>query len=150
MHSPAARGRRPRGRKILEVEVVFAGGHDDGRESLAALATLDALRHRTDDDVNVLQDHLSKIEAALDDDDEFQRATWQLHEQIAGIGANRVLQTVYRGVLAYVEANERPDRAPARTDSDRRRALRLHQQLVDAIVEQDERACRRAIRAMAP
>ena len=125
----------------------LVAGAIEVRESLAALATLDALRHRTDDDVNVLQDHLGKIEAALDDDEEFQRATWQLHERIADIGANRVLQTVYRGVLAYVEANAQNMPAVPTTPAQRRKRLRIHQQLVESIIDQDEKACRRAIRA---
>ena len=83
----------------------------------------------------------------FDDDQEFQRAIWQLHERIADIGANRVLQTVYRGVLAYVEANAQNLPAGPTTPAQRRKRLRIHQQLVESIIEQDEKACRRAIRA---
>ena len=120
------------------------------QESLQALTALNALRQRTEQDITELRRQLTLLEGAVTDDHAFAAALRRFDETISAIGTNQILQTVYRGVLAYVEANERPDRAPARTDSDRRRALRLHQQLVDAIVEQDERACRRAIRAMAP
>jgi DNA-binding FadR family transcriptional regulator len=125
----------------------LVAGAIEVRQSLAALAAIDALRHRTDGDVNMLQDHLSKIEAALDDNEEFQRATWQLHEHIADIGANWVLQTVYRGVLAYVEANAQDLPAGATTPAQRRKRLRIYRQLVKSIIEQDEKACRRAVRA---
>jgi DNA-binding FadR family transcriptional regulator len=119
------------------------------QESLQALTALNALRQRTEQDITELRRQLTLLEGAMTDDHAFAAALRQFDEAISAIGTNQILQTVYRGVLAYVEANERLDDALARSRADRRRALRLHQQLVDAIVEQDERACRRAVRALA-
>ena len=137
------------GRTLMQVrdEPDLITGAIEVRESLQALAALDALRHRTDADVAVLRDHKTAIETAIDDEGEFSRTVRQLNEFIAGVGANRVLQTVYRGVLAYVEANERDGLADMESMVQRRKRLRVYQQLVDSIIEQDEKACRRAIRA---
>lgn len=119
------------------------------QESLQALTALNALRQRTAQDITELRRQLTLLEGALSDDHAFAAALRKFDETLSAIGTNRILQTVYRGVLAYVEANEQPDDAIARSSTDRRRALRLHEQLVDAIEEQDERACRRTIRALA-
>jgi DNA-binding FadR family transcriptional regulator len=137
------------GRTLMQVrdEPDLITGAVEVRESLQALAALDALRHRTDADVAALRDHISVIEAAIDGEEEFCLALRELNEFIAGIGANRVLQTVYRGVLAYVEANEQDGIHDVETPTQRRKRLRAYQQLVDSIIDQDEKACRRAIRA---
>jgi DNA-binding FadR family transcriptional regulator len=139
------------GRTLLQVrnEPDLVSGAIEVRESLQELAALNALRSRSDADITVLRDHITKIEAALDDEDEFASSVWRLHEFIAGIGANRVLEAVYRGVLAYVEANDQGAHPQPRSLAQRRKEFRIHQQLLDAIVEQDEKACRRAIRALA-
>lgn len=137
------------GRTVMRVrdEPDLVTGAIEVRESLQALAALDALRHRTDADVAALREHVAAIEAAIDDEAEFSRTGRQLDELIAGVGANRVLQTVYRGVLAYVEANEQDGTSDAASPVQRRRRLRAYRQLVDSIIDQDEKACRRAIRA---
>lgn len=137
------------GRTLMQVrdEPDLITGAIEVRESLQALAALDALRHRTDADVAALRDHMAAIEAAIDDEAEFSRTVRQLNEFIAGVGANRVLQTVYRGVLAYVEANEQDGITDMESLVQRRKRLRVCQQLVDSIIDQDEKACRRAIRA---
>jgi GntR family transcriptional repressor for pyruvate dehydrogenase complex len=138
------------GRTLLQVrnEPDLISGAIEVRESLQALAALNALRHRSEADIEVLQDHMAKIEAAVEDEDEFTDSVWRLHEIIAGIGGNRVLETVYRGVLAYVEANEQDAAHESGSPGQRRKLLRVHQQLMSSIIEQDERACRRAIRAL--
>ena len=137
------------GRTLMQVrdEPDLVTGAIEVRESLQALAALDALRHRTDADVAALRDYMAAIEAAIDDGAGFSRTVRQLNEFIAGVGANRVLQTVYRGVLAYVEANEQEGGADMESLVQRRKRLRVCQQLVDSIINQDEKACRRAIRA---
>jgi DNA-binding FadR family transcriptional regulator len=139
------------GRTLLQVrnEPDLVSGAIEVRESLQELAALNALRSRSDADITVLQGQLAKIEAALDDEDEFTDSVWRLHEFIAGIGANRVLEAVYRGVLAYVEANDQHMSPRPGSLAQRRKQFRIHQQLVDSIIEQDEKACRRAIRALA-
>lgn len=136
------------GRTLMQVrdEPDLITGAIEVQESLQALAALNALRNRTDADVTALREHMAAIEAAIDDEAGFARAVRHLNEFIAGVGANRVLQTVYRGVLAYVEANEQ-DIPDTESPAQRRKRLRICQQLVDSIVDQDEKACRRAIRA---
>lgn len=137
------------GRTLMQVrdEPDLVTGAIEVSESLHALAALDALRHRTDADVTTLREHIKAVEAAVDDDAEFSRTVRQLNEFIAGVGANRVLQAVYRGVLAYVEANEQDALTEVESLAQRRKRLRTYQQLVDSIIDQDEKACRRAIRA---
>jgi DNA-binding FadR family transcriptional regulator len=132
----------------LRDQTDLVAGALEVHDSLQALAALDALRHRTADDVAALRAQQQLIEKSVNDD-QFPAALRRLHELIATIGANQILQAVYRGVLAYLEANERPGSAPARPLTERRKILRNHQQLVNSIIDQDEKACRRAISAIA-
>lgn len=99
------------GRTLMRVrdEPDLITGAIEVRESLQGLAALDALRHRTDADVAALRDHVAAIETAINDEAEFARAARQLNEFIAGIGANRVLQTVYQG-RARLRGGERARR----------------------------------------
>src|SRR4051812_4749989 len=118
------------GRSLIPLrdQPAFVEGALEVQESLQALTALNALRQRTEQDITDLRRQLTLLEAAVTDDQAFAAALRHLDETISAIGTNRILQTVYRGVLAYVEANERPDEANARSTTDRRRALRLHQQ----------------------
>jgi DNA-binding FadR family transcriptional regulator len=120
------------------------------QESLQTLAALDALRHRTSEHVTALVKHRELLQTSVGDDQEFSDALAGLHELIATIGINQVLQAVYRGILAYLKENHTPDTQPPRSPQERRRLLRHHLQLVDAVVDQDEEACRRALSAITP
>jgi DNA-binding FadR family transcriptional regulator len=132
----------------LRAEPDLVAGALEVQESLQALAALDALRHRTADDVTALLELQHQIEEAVDDDAEFTAALARLHESIATIGTNQVLQVVYRGVLAYVRANENTGPEPVRSLAERRTLLRRHVRLIAAIVDQNEDACRRAMNAL--
>ena len=137
------------GRTLREVrdEPNLVNGAIEVRESLRALAAQDALRHRTDDDIKALREHLAVLEAAVGDHTQFLDASRRLQELISSIGENRVLQTVYGGVLAYLEANDQASSAVG-SPAQRRKQQRSFTQLVEAIVDQDEKACQRAVRAL--
>jgi DNA-binding FadR family transcriptional regulator len=132
----------------LRAEPDVVAGAIEVQESLQTLAALDALRHRTADDVSALRQHRDHLERSVGDDAEFSAALAGLHETIAMIGTNQVLQAVYRGVLSYLRENQTPDARRPRSAEQRRRLLRHHQQLVDAVIDQDEKACRRALSAI--
>ncbi|MFE5563399.1 FadR/GntR family transcriptional regulator [Amycolatopsis japonica] len=118
------------------------------QQSLRSLAALDAVRQRTEQDVAALREQILLLAEAVADERAFAAALHGLDRTIAGISTNQILHTVYRGVLAYVEANGQRSASPASSAAERRRLLRIHQQLVDAIAEQDEAACRRILRAL--
>jgi len=134
----------------LQAEPDLVAGAIEVQGSLQALAAVDALRHRTPDDVTALLELQQQLENAVDDDDSFSAALARLHELIATIGTNQVLQVVYRGVLAYLRANESSGAASVRTRAERHALLHRHQLLIASIVDQDEEACRRAISALLP
>lgn len=118
-------------------------------ESLRSLAALNAVRQRTENDVARLRQQILLLEEAMTDPATFSAALRQLDRTISEIGTNQILQTVYQSVLAYVEANDGPATTAVGSISERRRLLRLHRQLLDAIAKQDEAACKRALRSLA-
>jgi DNA-binding FadR family transcriptional regulator len=135
----------------LRAEPDLVAGALEVQESLQALVALDALRHRTADDVTALRRLRQQIEGTVGDDGEFSAALTRLHELIATMGTNQVLQVVYQGVLACLRAaNESSDAGSVRSLAERRKVLRRHQRLVASIVDQDEEACHRAMSALVP
>jgi DNA-binding FadR family transcriptional regulator len=132
----------------LRAEPDVVAGALEVRESLQTLAALDALRHRTPEHVTALLEHRALLQRAVIDDHEFSDALAGLQELITTAGTNQVLHAVYRGVLSYLEAKHTPDARPRRSPEERRRLLRHHLQLIDSVVDQDEKACRRALSAL--
>jgi GntR family transcriptional regulator, transcriptional repressor for pyruvate dehydrogenase complex len=108
------------------------------REALDPAVVAEAVRHRSDGDAADLQERLRRMRAARDDPTAFQRANWDLHRRIAEISPNPILRSLYTLMLDVVSSELEtviPDADfAAQTDE----LLRLHQELVDAIVAGDQ------------
>lgn len=126
----------------------FLDGAVEVRRSLEELVVLDAAKSCTPADVDEMRDQASKVEEAAaradDDHDPFAREVAQLHQLIARCGSNKILQTVYSGVLAYVDSAATTAEAGQTLASPLPQAAALRE-LVEAVVAQDEAACRAAL-----
>ncbi len=111
------------------------------RSSLEGPLCLDAGQFHT-------KRHLRRFEVGLHDlqnaadSQEYMKAVWRLHREIAAITPNEILREVYLGLLDLVEENledVHPD------DEVRTRRNRDHRQLIDAIASRDAKRITRAV-----
>ncbi|OXM63579.1 MULTISPECIES: FadR/GntR family transcriptional regulator [Amycolatopsis] len=113
------------------------------RNHLEELIDVGAARCRTAEDIPRLRARLDAM-AAAPGWEEFVRANWALHEEIAALCPNAMARAVYLGTLGHLSTT-----APHLRDTDagayRARRLRVHVDLVDAIASGDEAAVRAAV-----
>lgn len=115
------------------------------RDALDPLTVLEAARHRTAKDLQVLKARMARISETIDDDLEFARAVWGFHKAICGIGRNEILKSVSLGLLEVIIANT--DAVVAKTMEQKLHRVALHQALLDAIESQDPEQCAAASHA---
>ncbi|MGN6610551.1 MAG: FadR/GntR family transcriptional regulator [Angustibacter sp.] len=115
------------------------------RGALEPLTVLEAVQHRSAASVRRLRQRLDRVAKAIDDDEQFLREIWHLHEEIAKIGSNPILTNMYLGILTLVEDATLGVVPQSKTLSYKRKRLQVHTALVDAIEQQDVRAAKRAI-----
>lgn len=114
------------------------------RYALDPLLVEDALRHASDADIAAVRTHLESLKDAAQNADatDFVRANWALHARIAKVSPNRILRSIYLGLIELVEG--RTVAVSGDTDvslpKDLDRRYRLHAELVDAIAHRDPRA----------
>ncbi|GAA3884514.1 FCD domain-containing protein [Leifsonia kafniensis] len=115
------------------------------RGALEGLITGDAARHRGAADIAALKKALTKMRRAKDHD-AFMHSNWALHERIAEISPNAMAKAVYTGTLGYIKpASAEFDS----TEEDRvdylEHRYRVHEALVQAIIDGDSEAAARAV-----
>lgn len=115
------------------------------RQALEPLTILEAVRHRSAADVRRLRQRVELVSKAMDDDEQFLREIWHLHEEIATIGANPILTNMYLGILTLVEDATLGVVPQSKTMGYKRKRLQVHTAIVDAIEQQDVRAAKRAV-----
>ena len=115
------------------------------RQALEPLTILEAVRHRSAADVRRLRQRVERVSKAMDDDEQFLREIWHLHEEIAKIGANPILTNMYLGILSLVEDATLGVVPQSKTMAYKRKRLQVHTAIVDAIEQQDVRAAKRAV-----
>ncbi|MEV7391533.1 MULTISPECIES: FCD domain-containing protein [unclassified Streptomyces] len=109
------------------------------RDALELLVATDATRHCTRQDVADLRKQLTVMRRATDSTDAFMRANWALHERIARVSPNQMLQGVYLGLtqcIAEHAITAESDDPGHRTEHMANR-LDVHIALVDAIASGD-------------
>ncbi|MFE5563392.1 FadR/GntR family transcriptional regulator [Amycolatopsis japonica] len=115
------------------------------RQSLEVLVVLDAARSRTSEEVDGLREQLAKVEKAAVGS--FAHEATQLHRRIALCASNKILQTVYSGVLSYLDSTTPsvPDDPALSRYQEQAAALR---ELVESVIAQDEMSCHVALRRL--
>ncbi|MBO0851472.1 MAG: FadR family transcriptional regulator [Pseudonocardia sp.] len=137
------------GRKLLTLEGEAATVADSliVREALEPLIVTDAVRHRSDADLDALRDLVEGMRASGAPID-YLRANWALHRRIAEISPNRMLCHIYCGLLDYAEERVRRI-SPDRVADLRGGGTTVHNDLVEAIARRDPDAARAALEAHA-
>ena len=119
------------------------------RNALDPLLVEDALNFAMPDDHDRMRQAIEQMKAAVDDDDAlaFIRANWHLHAVIAEVSPEHMLKSIYLTLLHIVEEHTLSVQPTERQTlpefiADR---LRLHSDLVTAIVDRDSARARKLI-----
>ncbi|QNN54395.1 FadR/GntR family transcriptional regulator [Nocardioides mesophilus] len=117
------------------------------RNALEPLTVMEALHHRKAASVRALRSRIEKIAESIADDEQFLRQIWYLHEEIAEMGSNQILTSMYLGILKLVEDATLGVVPQSKSIAYKRERLRVHEMLVDAIDRKDVEAAERALEA---
>lgn len=118
------------------------------RESLEELIDTDAARFRSPSDIRDLRRMLAELREAATSADQFMPANWAVHERIAQITTNGLAQAVYLGMLHCIADLSTGAQTDDRTEpaSYLAHRLRVHADLVEAIIAGDVERTRAAVR----
>lgn len=133
------------GRTLLTVrgEPLAVAGAIEVREQLEPLVASDAARHRSAVDGRELKALITKMGKNLDDVSHFVSVNWDLHVRIAAISPNAVLRGTYVGLYEFVNQVSLVNPQP-RDSVYLAQRLKVHSDLVDAILAGDAVAAQRA------
>lgn len=141
------------GRALLTLressDEVIAQDAYQSRALLEVLLARLAARFRTDEDIHELESTLARLQATQGDITLYMRANWALHDCIAQAAHDETLLAVYRGLVEVVIADiaHIGDRHGApRGDGAN---ARLHERLVESIIQGDVEEATRAAEAHA-
>jgi DNA-binding FadR family transcriptional regulator len=133
------------GRTLLTVhgEPLAVSGAIEVREQLEPLVAADAARHRTAADGRELESLITAMSRNLDDVSQFVSLNWDLHTRIAAISPNAVLRGIYVGLYEFVNQVSLVSPQP-RDAVYMQQRMKVHQELVDAILAGDVAAAQQA------
>jgi DNA-binding FadR family transcriptional regulator len=136
------------GRTLLTVhgEPLAVAGAIEVREQLEPLVAADAAKHRTAKDGRELKALITAMSKNLDDISQFVSLNWDLHTRIAAISPNAVLRGIYVGLYEFVNQVSLVSPQPRDADYMQQR-MKVHQELVDAILAGDVAAAQQAAEA---
>jgi DNA-binding FadR family transcriptional regulator len=120
-----------KGSDQARVEQVF-----DARLNLEVLLTRLAASVRVDDDMQALRDALALLIAARDNPAIYTRRDWDLHARIAQAAHDPILLAIYRTLMGILR-DEVIEVAPSTARPDTATSIRLHEQLVEAVIAGD-------------
>jgi DNA-binding FadR family transcriptional regulator len=136
------------GRTLLTVhgEPLAVSGAIEVREQLEPLVAADAARNRTAADGRELESLITAMSRNLDDISQFVSLNWDLHTRIAAISPNAVLRGIYVGLYEFVNQVSLVSPQPRDADYMQQR-MKVHRELVDAILAGDVAAAQQAAEA---
>ncbi len=117
------------------------------REALELPLLLDATRHATPSVLNDLRARVLTMSRLIDEPEEFFRADWELHRQIAACCQNEVLRTLYLGLLDAIASHLM---RVVQTHNLRQylyERLAVHARIVDAVASGDPELVKAAVQA---
>jgi DNA-binding FadR family transcriptional regulator len=118
------------------------------RNALEPLMCVEAAKHCTAKDAKALRAFLKRLEKNSDDPSEFLKVNWELHRYLARMGKNAPLQTLYLTLLDYVDdgiSRVTPDESFDFKDN-----LRIHRELIEAIIDGEPKRLDKAIAQHTP
>lgn len=114
------------------------------RDALEPLIATDAARNRTKTDIRELRALLDRVARSTGNPGRFFGANMRLHERIAKITPNPLLQGIYLSLASFIEYQATPPSVAGRdVRSHLEPVLRIHVNLVDAIASGDSKAARK-------
>jgi DNA-binding FadR family transcriptional regulator len=113
------------------------------RNALEPLVIREAARHCRARDGKALRQIIAKMATNTDEPAEFLRLNWDLHRRMAKMGGNAPLKTLYLTLLDFVQDGLQDVRGDEFFDADGN--LAVHRELVEAVIEGDQRRLARAI-----
>lgn len=136
------------GRTLLTVhaEPSAVAGAIEVREQLEPLVAAHAAQHRTAKDGRELKSLITAMSKNLDDISKFVSLNWDLHTRIAAISTNAVLRGTYVGLYEFVNQVSLVNPQP-RDAVYMQQRMKVHQELVDAILAGDVAAAQQAAEA---
>lgn len=118
------------------------------RNALEPLVCREAARYCKPRDAAALRQIIERMAGALDEPAAFLRLNWELHRRLAKMCRNVPLKGLYLTLLDYVE--DGLSKVETDADFDAKGNLRVHQRLVEAIIDGDDKQLERAIRDHMP
>jgi len=124
------------GPEVLE-EIVVA------REAIETITAVCAARNRTQKELDSMERCLHRMATHTDQLDQFIEADMNFHRLMARAGKNRVMVKL----MDAIEEQQRFSQVyTSYLKNDQAKAIRCHERILQAIVDQDEQAARRAVR----
>lgn len=109
------------------------------RDHLEAMVLAEAVEHRSDNDLLELDLLIENLRKQHEIPGGFLLAIWDLHERIAMITPNRVLEMTYRGLIKSLRDRVKTvERTPKSNAEHLAARIQSHQELVDVIRQQDQ------------
>jgi DNA-binding FadR family transcriptional regulator len=116
------------------------------RDALEPFVIDDVSQNRSDHHLAELSRLLAEMRRAIDDPAAFIDANWRLHSAMADMCANRLLATIYQGLLETIRRMTAARVLLPAPASVRQKRLQIHADIVDAIAAQDRDAAADAAR----
>ncbi|MER5185315.1 FCD domain-containing protein [Streptomyces sp. NPDC002896] len=117
------------------------------REALELPLLLDAARHMTPPVLNDLQAHVLSMSRLIDEPEEFFRADWELHRQIAVCCQNDVLRTLYLSLLDAIASHLKRVVPTHNLRQYLYERLAIHARIVDAVASGEPELVKAAVEA---
>lgn len=118
------------------------------RNALEPLVCRGASEHCKAADAKALRAIVSRMQKQTDNQKEFLRLNWDLHRRIAKMGTNAPLKTLYLTLLDFVDDGF--DQVPGDQVFDAEKNLRVHEELVEAVIDGDRKRLAKAIERHRP
>jgi DNA-binding FadR family transcriptional regulator len=118
------------------------------RNALEPLVCREAAKNGRPRDARALRQIVGRMERRLDEPLEFLRLNWELHRRMANLCSNEPLRMLYLTLLDYVEDGLQEVESDEFFDADAN--LRVHQELVEAIIANEPRRLSKAIQLHMP
>jgi DNA-binding FadR family transcriptional regulator len=118
------------------------------RNALEPLVCREASAHCKAADAKALRGIVAKMRKGTDRAEDFLRLNWDLHRRMAKMGGNAPLKTLYLTLLDFVEVGF--DEVGGDEFFDAEENLRVHEELIEALIEGKPRRLAKAIEQHTP
>ncbi|MEV0640962.1 FCD domain-containing protein [Streptomyces sp. NPDC050619] len=117
------------------------------RQALELPLVLDAAQHMTPPALNDLRAHVLSMSRLIDEPEEFFRADWELHRQIAACCRNDVLRTLYLSLLDAIASHLKHVMLTHNLRQYLYERLAIHARIVDAVASGEPDLVKAAVEA---